>query len=476
MRRVCVIAALVLAVTGPAASAAGPWTDAAAVSGARDAYPRLVAGSDGRGAVIWRDTVTRCGFRPAVFEAVFGPDGVVGAATAVRSGMDLAFVDEPAVVAGRRLAVIGSQWRGGRQRGVVVTGHVGRPLAAPVALPGRWSVAQARSRPPERCNPQLPGGIGVPVAASVRGVTMPLGVAASATGDVAVVARRCAGAGDCRPSAPLLWVRRRGHHAKTYRLAGNGRTYAADVAISARGDVLVAWERNDRLYARILTQHGWRSAAQQLGDTQAFAHIHALFASDRHAVVAWADQAVSEGEPTSDFTAQVARENTGGRFGRARRLGSAPALGTGHYVGYAGVAAAPLADGRVELAWTDYQADRFAVHTADLNRDGTLTQPQALAPGDGDAVLTGLASAPSGRLTALWLAGTAGADPGTDEPRRGLFASTRPPTATAFGQPEQLTDGPADGGSVVIDPVGDHALATWRTISGPIAFATRSTE
>jgi hypothetical protein len=307
----------------------------------------------------------------------------------------------------------------------------------------------------------------------MRGVTVPLGVADAPNGDVAVVARRCAGGSDCRPSAALLWVRRAGRPPVSYRLARNGRTYAAGVAMSAQGDVLVAWERNDGLYARVLTRHGWRSAAQRLGHTQAFAHIRALFASDRRAVVAWSDQAVGLGEPESDFTAQVARETAPGRFGRARRLGSAPAAGTGTYVNYAGVAAAPLPDGRVALAWTDYLGGVFTVRAADLNRDGTLTAPQMLAPADGDAVLTGLAGAPSGRIVALWLAGPAGADPGTGEPRYGLYASIRPPTATAFGAPEQLVAGSPDGGSVVIDPIGDHALATWRTVSGPIAFSTR---
>ncbi|MCW3046843.1 MAG: hypothetical protein JWO74_1127 [Solirubrobacterales bacterium] len=470
MRRLCVITvAAALAVTAPAAGAAEPWSPAAAVPGARDAWPRVVVGSDGRGAVIWRDKAAPCVFVPAVFEAAFGPDGTVGAATAVRTDMDLAGVEDPAVVAGRRLAVIGMQRRGSRWRGVVVTGRVGKRLGAPVALPGSWSAAAPASGPPPPCNPRLPMPNGLAVT---RGVTVPLGVAGTPNGDVAVVARRCAGGSDCRPSAALLWVRRAGRPPVTYRLAANGRTYAAGVAMSARGDVLVAWERNDALYARVLTRHGWRSGAQRLGHTQAFAHVRALFASDGHAVVAWSDQAVSEGDPGSDFTAQVARETTPGRFGRALRLGSAPMAGTGNYVGYAGVAATPLPGGRVALAWTDY-LDQFTVRAADLNPDGTLTAPQMLAPADGNAVLTGLAGAPSGRVVALWLAGRAGADPASGEPRYGLYASTRPPAATAYGAPEQLIDGTPDGGSVAIDPIGDHAIATWRTVSGPIAFSTR---
>ena len=116
----------------------------------------------------------------------------------------------------------------------------------------------------------------------------PTRLSANAAGDMAVLGLTQARAGDVRTLVPMLVVRRHGRFGHPIRLAGGSRHYsgAFDVAINQRGDVLVAWQRDGTVSARIRTAGGLLGRAVRLGHTGT-AQISVWLATDRSATVAW---------------------------------------------------------------------------------------------------------------------------------------------------------------------------------------------
>ncbi|HEU0317224.1 MAG TPA: hypothetical protein VFR49_07840, partial [Solirubrobacteraceae bacterium] len=303
------------------------------------------------------------------------------------------------------------------------------------------------------------------------------GIATNAAGDVAVVIEPCAtNVSGCHPAAPSLVLKRRGHaFGRPIVLGPKGHSYNAAVAIDPRGRVLVAWDRNDGVYARFVATTGRLGPAQRVGSETGFSRFQAVLPGDGRAAVAWAGQDVSEGDATSPFTARIALAGATGRFGPATLLETVRVTGTGRYIPYQGLIVALPAGQPGLVTWTGYAGGRYVVRAAPLV--GTrVGPPQIVSAAAVDTVLAATAEGSRGEAAILVLPGRAGADPPRGTQPGGLAAVTRPAAGQPFGAPEQIVPAPAyiDGAALAIDSPSGSAFATWRDVGGPIGWSVRA--
>jgi hypothetical protein len=97
-----------------------------------------------------------------------------------------------------------------------------------------------------------------------------IAAAADAAGDTAALLRVCESDARCSHAAPYLVTRRRGGSFTRGIKLDHGPTVGGDVALDARGDVLVAWERPVKgstgtrgIYRRVYTSPASRSPARR---------------------------------------------------------------------------------------------------------------------------------------------------------------------------------------------------------------------
>ncbi|MBA3327955.1 MAG: hypothetical protein H0T43_06605 [Solirubrobacterales bacterium] len=431
---------LTLALAAPAAAQArGSWSLPARIAGAPDAFPQVAFTPSGRGVIAWNTFGLRTP-SPGTQGAAIGIDGRVAPALARSSRLGLA---RRALAAyGRDRVVIG---------GTVLRDRRSRPAVAYGTTAGR---------------------IGPPRLLAVPGVSGDLrALAVSRSGDLAVVASMCV-----RRSCAVreLWLVTRpagGPFAAPVRLARGERVRGAAVATNARGDALAAWEDDRVIRTRMRTAAGRAGRIERLGRGVQSSFSVAL-GPTRRAVVAWGSQRVSEGDALGPFEAFATYRAVGARFGSAQLVGRSTLTGTGRYVAEAGVRAA-VAARRATVTYTAFDGERFVVRSRDLagRRFGAA---QTLSPLDRDAILADAATGSRGEQLVTWITGRHGADPivGTSH---GLMAAARAPAAPRFAAGETITAGRyIDAASVAIDPISGRAVAAWRDVVEPVAYAVRA--
>lgn len=319
------------------------------------------------------------------------------------------------------------------------------------------------------------GALGKPVALGALKASVPLALGANSSGDAAAVMR---GSGKLQL---LVRAAGGGSFGKPATLAQSSRLGAASVAVNTAADVLVAWEQNGVVYARVRRRSGSLGERQQLGaGTQA--QLSSTLDATRRATVAWSSQRGSNGKAPSPAVIAYAYASPGKAFGKRRVIETVNVTGTGKYLTAPAVHAALLRD-RGVLAWTGYHAGHFTVKAADI-ANGTLRPAQNLSPPSVDAVLGDVAVGPRGGVSVAWLAGITGrapstvADPVTGLPadQQRLYTSNRTPTAGAFSSPEavsaiqRISTAPV----LAIDPVSARLIALWQPVGQPITYATRT--
>lgn len=416
--RATLIAVLALLAVPAAAHAAPPWSPPQPIAGSTEGAPQLVFTASGRGlALTWsnQDAPMRTGVLTGAFSEGAGPFG-------------------PARVLGRLNLVALRTY--GRDR-LVAFGTTGSRHLRPAVAFGRPDEPFAGAR---EIGPR--GRDAYVVAAD-----------ANAGGDIAILLRVCANNAKCGRTVPYLVVRRAGESfSDPIRLAGRGPTVSGAVAVNARGDALVAWERpvtggtgTRAIYARVRTLGGRLGSARRLGTGEPFITLSAALGAGRRGLVAWMGQRVSEGDAGGPATIQVAGAPAGEPFGPARIAERVPVTGTGRYVKAPGVRAAIGADGGALLAWTGYAGERFVVRTAAV--EGTaLGEPQIVSDPAQDTVLAALATGPAGMAAVLGDQGIRGADPSGPI---ALVAAVRAAGGAAFGPLETVAPRPAATDSAV---------------------------
>ena len=204
------------------------------------------------------------------------------------------------------------------------------------------------------------------------------------------------------------------------------------VAINDRGDMLVAWQANGGVFARIRTAGGTLYRTERLGNPgEPVRAISAVLTPNRGAAVAWEAQSVDEGTPESPATVDAATKAAGAshHFHSSQRLGTRPDARDRP------VRERARGEGRPQRRRADHRGvdrlrpDRFVVQAAGLSgsrfRTGVTVSDPAV-----DSILADLDAGPSSELAVAWRTGVAGTDPGTGTP--GLSAALRSPGAPAF--------------------------------------------
>ena len=237
------------------------------------------------------------------------------------------------------------------------------------------------------------------------------------------------------------------------------------VAINARGDMLIAWQANGGVFARIRTAGGTLYKTERLGNPgEPVRAISGVLTADRAAAVAWEAQSVSEGTPGSAATVDATFKEAGAshHFHSSQRLATVPALATGHYVGARAVKVVLSRDERITAAWTGYANGRFVVRAADLS-DFRFVGAQTLSDPAVDAVLHDIDAGPSSELALAWETGVAGVDAGAGP--RGLAAALRAPGAPAFAPAESVEQGTAAlDAALRFDPSTGRIVTAWNDL------------
>ena len=311
---------------------------------------------------------------------------------------------------------------------------------------------------------------------SLRGrsrVSFLLDLAVNDAGDAVAAVRWCHTLGCGRQSLQLVRWRAGSRLGKPLRIARGGKL-GAGVALNARGDVAVIWDREQRgtdrhaVYGQILTAAGRLRSRRLLGHAPAAPRYRIAITGTRRVVAAWVAQEVNECFANPGEIG-VAQARAGGRFTRARRLANLRISGCGRYVRDPGVAFARGPDGRVLIAWSGNEGPRWVVRAGELGTSG-VTSAAVVSDRATDAVLADLAIGPHGEAVILLADGVGGEDP--TAPLR-LLAVTRPAApGAAFGAPEIVTSAIDSGGTVVFDRATRSVVAAYLTHGSDFMPAT----
>ena len=377
--------------------------------------------------------------------------------TLTTAGLELASSGGPTLVGIAGARVLGATVEGG------VAGPT-RESAAPFGVTqarvgqGDRVVAggdlpSARRRPITPASPAVASAAGSARAQSLRGRSRSswlLDLATNDAGDAVAAVRWCHTEGCGRQSLQLFRWRAGARLGRPTRIA-RGRALGAGVALNARGDVAVVWDRRRgrarrAVYGQILTASGRLRPRRLLGHAPAPPRYRIAVTGTRRVVAAWVAQAVSECDASPGEIA-VAQAGAGGRFTRARRLARLRITGCGRYAREPGVAFARGPDGRVLIAWSGNEGARWVVRAGELGASG-VTGTAVVSDRATDAVLADLAVGPGGEAVVLLADGVGGEDP--TGPTR-LLAVTRC-TGRRLRRSEVVTDQFVAGGTVAFDP------------------------
>src|SRR4051812_29851361 len=432
--RATIAAVALAAVTAATAAAAPPWSAPATPQGLPPSAPALAFNAAGLG-VLATDTgggSSTDAVGPHTVAALTDDSGAFPGPSAALTATNFALGDRFALYALSRIVGLGTHFSRSHSRAGLVFGTAGDKLTEvrSVGPTDRSGVAEA--------------------------------IAANTNGDVAASFGVCAN-DPCQHQSLYLVVRRSGDSPlPSIRVDNVAVRQISTVAINARGDMLIAWQANGGVFARIRTAGGTLYSTERLGNPgEPVRAISAVLTADRAAAVAWEAQSLSEGTPGSRATVDATFKQAGAshHFHSSQRLATVPALATGHYVGARGVKVVVSPDDRITAAWTGYANGRFAVRAADLS-GFRFVAAQTLSDPAVDAVLSDLDAGPASALALAWRTGVAGVDAGTGTP--GLDAALRAGGAPAFGPVETIEQGTAALNAVLrFDPATGRAVAAW---------------
>jgi hypothetical protein len=420
-------AALALALAlAPAAGAATPWSAPQDLSAPHlfvDA-PAITFGGRGGALATWRA------------QDGTGDDAVSGSESASRPAGAAAF-GAPRALASLRTAA---------QRPTEVS---------PPAPYGATRAIVATLRPEDRAGRRLrlaavfgdtAGRFGAPhtlaVGANLRGAQ----VAADAAGDAAIAWWEDRGVFDDHVHVAL---RRPGGSFGRPLLLATDRVRSVSVAVSPRGDVLVAWDARGTVKTRIRL-HGARGFGAIDAITSAptyYATLRTAMTARGRAYVAWTAQLLTEGGSRGPFYAEAAVRGAGARrFRAAQLLEREPSS-----VAQAGVdlAVDPGGDDAV-VAWAGAGGDDHRIRVASTVVGARFGGAVEVSPAGADASAPAVAARDGGRVVA-WTQGPA--DTG------GAIYAVVSRSGLPFGAPELVSPGPqARVPDAAISPTGVPAV------------------
>lgn len=234
---------------------------------------------------------------------------------------------------------------------------------------------------------------------------------------------------------------------------GRGRIRSVSVAVSPRGDVLVAWDARGVVRARVKPRSRSRFGPTDTiaSEPTFFATLHTAIAPNGRAFVAWGAQFRSEGGSTGPVFYEVAvRPSGAARFRAAQLLERQPETQM-----QMGLDLALDAVGHATVAWTGWDGAHYRVRAAATDPRLVFGAPQDVSPPGADAFEGALAAAPDGRRLVAW---TTGSVEGTG----GALLAALAPRAGPFGAPETVSPGlEARIPAAAYDGRGDRWALVW---------------
>lgn len=410
-RSLLLFTCLAALVAAPAVHAATPWSAPQDLSAAHtfvDA-PSLLA--SGRGTTLatwgWQDGTSA--------------DGRAGTDAASRRRGAAGFEPERPVSTGRTQA----------QRPSTVVGPVPYASTRAVAVTVRPEDAQDERQRLAAVFGDDGGRFGIPQTLAVQGSLRSAVLAANASGVAAVAWYQDVGVTNDRV---YVAVRRPGWVFRAPIRLATDRVRSVSVAVSPRGDVLVAWDARGTIRTRIR-----RAGARHFGATQSIASEPTFYATLRTAMTAhgrayvgWTAQRLSEGGGSGSFTAQIAVRPAGATRFRSAQLLEEQASGARQ----AGVDLA-VAGEDATFAWAGLYAHRERIRAVRTDRAAVFGHLQDISPAGSDAVSPSLAADGDRRLVA-WVQ-----EPATgDDSDAGSVLAATASARGAFSAPETVTAGP----------------------------------
>jgi hypothetical protein len=241
-----------------------------------------------------------------------------------------------------------------------------------------------------------------------------------------------------------------------------GRVTALAATMDYRSDVLLAWQQNGAIYARMLHATGLLDPAQRLGPSQPYPQLQPLVSDNDHGFVAWSTTAAINGSvPVTRI--YLDHSGTGVRFPAPHVLASfADPRELGRSPG--SLQLVRLSTENVTLAWTDAEHGHYVVRAAPAVH--AISGPTVrLSDPHRQAVLAGLAPGPDREAVALWKTASSPSEIGSYPGHAELWAAR-----TFIGghdrigadKPELIVPaGPVVAPAVAVDPAGDRAVVAW---------------
>jgi len=437
------LAALAFIAAAPAAHAASPWSPPVTIESGipQVGEPEVTLAGNGRAVLSARLTTQAQGVPSRGFSRLWGeqPDG----SFAGRARLVLAA--PPVAYAGSRLALLrlplaaGDLTIGDLEDPDTSLGYsLGRCCGTLEVDPGGYRRLAARA---DRTSTAL--------AANRRGDVAAAWVEHRSGRDHLVVAVRGPNRPFGRPSV----------------IAGSGFISAPSVAWSARGDLLVAYQRSisrrgptdRRVEARVRRAgHSW-GRAQRLGASSGFSEITAAAAAIGRMLVAWGTQDIGEEANTPWIVRAAMRQAGPHSFRAAQEL----EVSEGDDERPAGTVAAAIAPaGTATVTWSGIAGTRhphtFPLRVATAGSSLRFGELQTLEP---NAAAGDIAMDARGATLVVWATlSIAGINQLTEQ----VFASVRPPGGATFAAPEAVSSAErAELPRVALEPATGRAAVVW---------------
>jgi hypothetical protein len=243
-----------------------------------------------------------------------------------------------------------------------------------------------------------------------------------------------------------------------------GPVTALTATMDYRSDVLLAWQQNGAIYARMLHATGALDPVQRIGPSQPYPQLHALVSDNDHGFAAWSTTAAINGSVPMNRI-YVDRSGSGVRFPTPQLLASfADPQQLGRSPG--SLELVRLSTENVMLVWTAAEHGHYVVRAATAIH-ATSGPTMRLSDPHRQAVLAGLAPGPAGEAVALWKEAKGAAEIGAHPGHAQLWAARafigRHDRIGADAPEMILPAGPEVAPAVAVDPAGDRAVVAWLT-------------
>jgi YD repeat-containing protein len=322
------------------------------------------------------------------------------------------------------------------------------------------------------------GSLGAPRTVSAKENVLRFSAAANARGDVVVafVALRPAPRPGASQRRVVVVARRAAGRpfARPETIVGRGQVNDVATAISAGGDIVVAYDQQGRVQTRSRPAgRSWQPVDEVDPRAVKGARLRIALGARGRAVLAIFEQALSEGGDNGPAKIVAAVRRPGHHFGSPQLLESFPERFPDFFGTPASAEVALDGDGAL-LAWTGRVGGDFGVRVASLAGSRFGAPVDVSPPGQ---QLGGVAVGDGGRATVVW--SQIATDPAP--PTATIGAAVRAPGAAAFGPPELVSDVEASArqAAVAYAPGSGPPTVAWVAATGPLGtgvkVATRAT-